>query len=116
MKHWLLTAALVSAALLTGCGQTHDAKNKVREFMDTQMHMDDYDIVEWGRADSTFFVSDSMVRVMQTKTAAKVKAHYAKPTQKLLYIKVKYVLQNDTVRQTFYLDDKMTGVVAYKQD
>lgn len=116
MRRRCLTAVVAAAALLVGCGQTHDAKTKVREFMDTQMQLADYDIVEWGRADSTFFVSDSMVQVMRANAAGKVKAQYAKPTPKLLYIYVRYTSgDNDTVKQTFYLDDKMTGIVAYKQ-
>lgn len=111
----LVTMALL-AALFMGCGQGHDAKKMVKEFMTKEMGVGDYDVIAWSRLDSTFFVSDSMVHVMQRNTPQKVKAKYAKYSPKLLYLNVKYTIGNDTIKQTFYLDDKLTGVVAYKQD
>ncbi len=104
------------ATLLAGCGQGHEAKGLVKEFMTTQMGVGDYDVVQWGSIDSTFFVSDSMVAVMRQQMAGKVKGDYTKPSAKLLYLNVKYAIDKDTVKQTFYFDDKLTGVVALKNN
>lgn len=106
----------LAAALLAGCGQGREAKGLVKEFMASQMGISDYDVVQWGALDSTFFVSDSMVSVMRHQMAAKVKGDYAKPSPKLLYLNVRYAIGKDTVKQTFYFDDKLTGVVSLKNN
>lgn len=116
MRHCSLAAMALIIALLTGCGQGHEAKNLVKTFMATQMGINDYDVVQWGLLDSTFFVSDSMVHVMRQQVAGKVKGNYAKPSAKLLYLNVKYAIDKDTIRQTFYFDDKLTGVVSLKDN
>lgn len=118
MRKPFITMMALFAALFSGCGQSHDAKNMVKEFMTTQMGIADYDVVQWGRLDSTFFVSDSMVRVMRNNALAKVKepSAYAKPSQKLLYLNVRYAIGDDTIKQTFYLNDKLTGIVSYKEN
>ncbi len=116
MRNVRLVSMALLAALFVGCGQSHDARKTVKEFMASQMGIADYDVIEWGGLDSTFFVSDSMVQVMRHSTPQKVKAQYVKYSPKLLYLNVKYAVGSDTVRQTFYLDDKLTGVVAYKQN
>ena len=103
-------------ALLSGCGRGHEAKGLFKEFMTTPMGISDYDIVECSSLNSTFFVSDSMVYVMRKQVAGKVKGSYAKPSSKLLYLNVKYAIGKDTVKQTFYLDDKLTGVVSIKNN
>ena len=112
-KCCLATMALL-VTLLTGCGQSHEARGLTKKFMATQMGISDYDVIQWGTLDSTFFVSDSMVSVMRQQMAGKVKGGYATPSSKLLYLNVKYAIDKDTIKQTFYFDDKMTGVVSLK--
>ncbi len=116
MRKCGLTIVALLIALLTGCGQGYEAKGLVKEFMTEQMDISDYDVVQWGPLDSTFFVSDSMVNVMRLQVADKVKGNYTKSSPKLLYINVKYAIEKDTVKQTFYFDDRMTGVVALKNN
>ena len=118
MRKSFITMMALFATLFTGCGQSHDAKNMVEEFMTTQMGINDYDVVQWGRLDSTFFVSDSMVQVRRKNASHKVKGQeaYAKPSQKLLFLNVRYAIGNDTIKQTFYLNDKLTGIVSYKEN
>lgn len=116
MKKYCLATMALLAALLSGCGQRQEAKSLVKDFMTTQMGIGDYDVIQWSQLDSTFFVSDSMVQVMQQLTAGKVKGNYTKATPKLLYMNVKYAIGKDTVKQTFYFDDKLTGVVSLKDN
>lgn len=114
-KCCLATMALL-VALLTGCGQSHEAKGLAKKFMATQMGISDYDVVQWGPLDSTFFVSDSMVNVMRQQMDGKITGGYAKPSSKLFYLNVKYAIDKDTISQTFYFDDKMTGIVSLKNN
>lgn len=116
MRKCCLATMTLLMALLTGCGQGHEAKNLAKTFMATQMGIDDYDVVQWGSLDSTFFVSDSMVHVMRQQMASKVKGNYAQPSAKLLYLNVKYAIDKDTIKQTFYFDDKLTGIVSLKNN
>ena len=116
MRKCCLAVMALLIVLLAGCGQGHEAKSLVKTFMTSQMGIRDYDVVQWGQLDSTFFVTDSMVNVMRHQATNKVKGEYAKPSPKLLYINVKYAIDKDTIKQTFYLNDKLTGVVSFKSN
>lgn len=110
----------LSALLFAGCGQAHKNHTMIETFMESEMGLKDYDVVTWSEPKSTFFVSDSMLQVIRKKAEreALVKrgVNYTASTEKLNFIQVKYVLGRDTLRSTFYLDDKLTGVVAVKAD
>ncbi len=61
MLRTLTRAAVACAALLLmGCGQDREARGMVEDFMKSGLQLTDYDVVEWSRVDSTFFVSDSV--------------------------------------------------------
>lgn len=115
-----MCAVLLMFAVFVYRGQSHDAKSHVKAFMEESMGLEDYDVLAWSNVDSTFRVTDSMLTVMHT-TAAKEKivkpnASYVKRTDKLNLITIKYVSGKDTLMNTFYLDDKLQGVVGVKQD
>lgn len=101
-------------------GQSHGAKGHVKAFMKESMGLDDYDVLAWSNVDSTFRVTDSMLTVMHAKAAkekiVRPNASYAKRTDKLNLITIKYVSGKDTLMNTFYLDDKLQGVVGVKKD
>ena len=105
---WFAAAAL-AALLLVGCGESRQG-------------LADAEVLEWSKMDSTFFVTDSVVQVMRVRAAAagQLRAHghaaYVAPTPKLHFIHVRYVAGGDTLRQTFYLDAGLTGVVGFKND
>lgn len=118
---WFAAAAL-AALLLVGCGESRQARGLVRDFMGRDMGLADAEVLEWSKMDSTFFVTDSVVQVMRVRAAAvgQLRAHghaaYVAPTPKLHFIHVRYVAGGDTLRQTFYLDAGLTGVVGFKND
>lgn len=89
----------------------------VEDFMKSGLGLTDYDVVEWSRVDSTFFVSDSVLQAMRSQAATQVRGvSYVKATPKLLYLHVRYVQGNDTLRKTFYFDDTMSGIVGFKDN
>lgn len=116
--HWCVVALLT--LVLAGCGQAHDAKSKVSDFMSDNMTLDDYDIVGWTELKTTHLVSDSMIRVMHSRAEAeglvKPGTPYAARTPRLKFIQVRYALRGDTLRRTFYLDEPVSGVVSFKEN
>lgn len=109
---------LAVLAVMAGCGQSHHAQGVVKKFMKEQMGVDDYDAIAWSNIDSTFHVSDSMLNAMQlTAEHQKVTRKgtvYQPRTEKLHIITLEYRQGKDTLMRTFYLDDKMQGVVGVK--
>lgn len=107
-----------SVQFLLSCGEGHESKAIVKDFMKRQMSLDDYDIIRWSELKDTYFVSDSMVNVLRknAELAGKTKqgVKYAAPTDRLRFIQVDYTIDEDTVQQTFYLDDHFRGVVCFK--
>lgn len=114
MRRKLLYTLVLPALLLAGCGQRHKAQSKVEDFMKEQMGISHYDVVSWSPLDSTFFLSDSMVNVMRIKAPTKDKKAYVKATPKVHFITLKYAVKKDTLSQTFYLDEPLSGIVAVK--
>ena len=104
--------------VLASCGKDHQVKSHVKQFMSEQMVLPDYDIISWSDLDSTSHVKDSILNVMhaeaiKTKTV-KADTKYQPRTDNLNMISVKYAVNKDTMTSTFYLDDKLTGIVGVK--
>lgn len=111
---------MASAVFLASCGNSHNAKTSVEAFMKSEMGIEDYDVLAWSNIDSTFHLTDSMLTAMRNAAVkgkvVKSNTAYAKRTAKLNLITVKYVAGKDTLMNTFYLDDKLQGVVGVKKD
>lgn len=114
----LIPTLFLGALLLFSCGEGYNAKSHVKQFMNEEMNLKDYDIIAWSDMDSTFRVSDSMLHVMHLSAVKDKKVRrqtqYVPRTSKLNLISVRYKLGNDTLMNTFYLDDKLTGIVGVK--
>ncbi len=108
----------LAALLLLSCGEGHDSKTLVKDFMKHNMILDDYKIIGWSQLKDTYFVSDSMTNVMHKNAElsglVKQGVRYTPSTEKLKFIQVEYKVYEDTLKQTFYFDDKLTGVVCVK--
>lgn len=114
-SHHLVPLAL-AALLLSSCGADYQAKSKVKGFLKANLKNPDIEIIDCSSVDSTFRVNDSTVQVMRRSASPLVKsgAGYVKPTSPLRYVIVRYAAGKDTLKQTFYLDKDLTGVVAFK--
>lgn len=119
MSDKLLAVALVLVAtVFAGCSGDRQERGLVRDFMKQSLGGKDFDVVEWSPVDSTFFVSDSMLQVMRSQAASKVQGEvsYVAPTAKLLYLRLRFAVDNDTLQRTFYFDDKASGIVGFKEN
>lgn len=118
MKKLIPTILFIGVFLLVSCGGGYNAKGHVKQFMNDEMNLKDYDIIAWSDLDSTFHVSDSMLHVMHLSAVKDKKVRsqtqYVPRTSKLNLISVRYRLGKDTLMNTFYLDDKLSGIVGVK--
>lgn len=110
--------ALATMATVSSCGEAHTAKSHAKEFMEGQMAQVGVDYITWSELDSTKHLTDSALQVMRA-TAVKARlvkpgATYQRPTAKLNFISLRYAIDKDTLMATFYLDDKLTGIVGVK--
>ncbi|MDY4409348.1 MAG: hypothetical protein SPE56_00735 [Prevotella sp.] len=115
------TLFIIALTLLAACGNDQRAKGLVKDFMKNDMAVADYDVVTWSALDSTFRINDSTLSAMRQRAVAdklvKQQPAYTNATNKLLRITLKYAVnKKDTQQTTFYLDDKVTGIVGVKQN
>ena len=116
LKHLGLIALL--AIVFTSCGQAYKTHRLVKDFMTQDMHLIDFDVVQWSDIRPALFVTDSALQAIHSRAEktqlVRKDLKYAPRTRRLNFIHVTYALGQDTVKQTFYLDDKMEGIVGVK--
>lgn len=122
MRKTGLIVVFAAAVLVAGCGQSHDAKRLVSGFLDTNLKSDDISGVSYGKLDSTFYITDSIVKVMRqqadTMKAFKRGIRYdvaEKPEGKLVLMRVKFTQDKEKQAYTFYFDRDIKHVVAFKR-
>ena len=123
MKKTLVAiVALVVAMAFTGCNREKSkAESMVKDFLKENLVENDFKVMDFSRLDSTTFVSDSLFQLMREK--GEKDSRFKQPldfsddakTKKLLFIRVKYRIEKDTILQTFYFDDELSRVVSFKE-
>jgi len=104
--------------LSVSCGRQHDAEQTVKAFIEANMQ-DDVEISDRDFADlgTTSLISDSLIEQMRQRGAELYKQGitYPKaPDGELYYLRMRYVHDGDTLQNTFYLNQELTEVVAFK--
>ena len=104
----------VALLLFASCGRQQQAKSSVKDFVETQLHRD-VSYIDFSSIDSTRAITDSLIQVLHNRAGQGVQ--YQNPSGKtLLHIRTQYLLDDDTLSATFYLDPVTLGVVAYKEN
>ena len=124
MKRLLIAVvALVAMTAFTSCNQQKSAAKKlVEQFLTDNLASDDYKVMYFYDLDSTKHISDSAFLQMRQKATTNkrykdgLQFSDRQKTKKLNFIRVKMLIQKDTVYQTFYFDDQITQVLAFKED
>ena len=104
--------------LLASCGKQYHAEQTVEDFVDANMEQPEKitkrDFADLG---TTRHINDSLISVMRQRGAE----HYKKgisypdvPQGDLYYLRMRYVHEGDTLQNTFYLNEELTEVVAFK--
>lgn len=119
------TALCSSLVLLfTACGQQHEAESTVKDFMSENMKGDLHiSGCHFTDLDSTLLLSSNTVARMRASTAKQsqrynkeIKYADGKPTRKLFITRATYYVDTVKVSDTYYLDDALTRVVAFKEN
>ncbi len=104
--------------LSVSCGRQHDAEQTVKAFVETNMQdgvqISDRDFADLG---TTRHISDSLIELMRQRGADLFKqgiAYSEAPDGELYYLRMRYVHDKDTLQNTFYLNQELTEVVAFK--
>ena len=104
--------------LSVSCGRQHDAEQTVKAFVEENMQdgiqISDRDFADLG---TTQLISDSLIQLMRQRGAELFKqgiAYSKAPDGELYYLRMRYVHDKDTLQNTFYLNQELTEVVAFK--
>ena len=108
----------VTLLLLVSCGQQYHAERTVEDFVDANAEapeaMTRRNFADLG---TTRHINDSLISIMRQRRAE----HYKKdikypdvPQGDLYYLRIRYVHEGDTLQNTFYLNQELTEVVAFK--
>lgn len=105
--------------LFGSCGQKHKAAQLADDFVDQYALSPDKMIKrDYCHFDSTKLISDSLVDAMQHRRHPLYKYPIDYPTPsagRMLYlVRMNYLFDGDTLSQTFYIDEQMEHVVAFK--
>ena len=120
MKHVIYIIIGVAAAVtLASCSKQGDAERLVREFVaQNAVAPDELVTLGFGNLDSTKVIRDSLVLDMRTRDNPLFKKHIDYPVRTsgrmLYFLRTTFACKNDTVQHTFYMDETLERVVAFK--
>ena len=99
--------------LFASCGQQYKAEQTAKAFIEENMEqpeqITDRDFADIG---TTRHISDSLITVMRQRGAEGFKKNI--PQGDLIYLRMQYVKDGDTLSNTFYLDEELASIVAFK--
>jgi len=108
--------------LLTACGQQHQAKVVVQEFVDQNVtEPSARSSIKMLKFDSTKVLNDSIIALMRTN-ADTIERYVQKPIKyapggvgRMLYVaRISYTIYGQEYSETHYLDEQLSRVVAFK--
>lgn len=110
--------------LFASCGQQHNAESIVKEFMRQNLNdASQLNDIEFADIDSTKYINESMVK--NIREAANRSPQYKHGIiynatsvvgRQLIIARVHYKIGEKKFRDTYYLDENVTAVVAFKNN
>ena len=122
MKYTLYIIIGIAVLLLTACGQQHQAKEVIQEFVDQNVtEPSARSSIKVVKFDSTKVLNDSIIALMRTN-ADTIKRYVRKPIKyepggvgRMLYVaRISYTIYDQEISETHYLDEQLSRVVAFK--
>ena len=114
-----VTLVLLSVA----CGQQHQAKCVIQDFVDQYATQpSSRGSISIAKFDSTRILNDSVISRMRANadTIERYQQHikYADgtPSRKLYIARINYTIDGTEYSETYYLDDQLTRVIAFKSN
>ena len=123
MRRLLYILIGVAVLLFASCGQQHQAKKVIREFIDQHAaEPSAYSSLSIVKFDSTKVLNDSVIRLLRTNADTvqryKKSINYAAGNigRKLFVARIEYNINGTEYSDTYYLDEQLTCVVAFKSN
>ena len=104
--------------LLASCGKQYAAQQTVKDFVAQNMKEGvETKRIGFGELGTSRHINDSLVAQMRKNGSElfKTNIEYGKmPVGEVYYLRMKYLHQGDTLQNTFYLDQELKEVIAFK--
>ena len=108
--------------LPVACGQQHQAKSVIQDFVEQFANEPSaYSSITIVKFDSTRVLSDSVIEKMRANAdtvqrydTKRIKYADGPKEGKLFVARIKYSINGDDYSETYYLDDQLTHVIAFK--
>lgn len=122
-RHNIFIYVILCFAVLlpVSCGQQHDAEQLVEAFMKENMKEPSRMVsMDFDDIDSTKHINSSAIARMREFVKGAdlykndIKYQSGPDSKKLLILRVRYYVDNEEMCDTYYLDEKLTRVVAFK--
>lgn len=118
MKSFIICTLIL--LLVAACGQQHDAEVVVKDFMKENMiNYSDITDMKFADIDSTRRINDSLITAI--REAAKSSKIYKKGIvykelsgRNIIISRIDYKLDNKSYSDTYYLNDELEYVIAFK--
>ncbi len=117
-RAYIIIGVCSAVLLFASCGKQHQAESIIEDFVDVNAvapeKITDRDFADLG---TTRHITDSLVKVMRQRGAVNYKqsiTYSPAPIGDLYYLRMRYVYEGDTLQNTFYLNETLTEVVAFK--
>lgn len=117
--HYIFIIGVALSLLFTSCGMQGEAESVVGQFIEENAVAPEKMLHrEFKDLDSTKMVTDSLIDIMRQQAHPLYKSGIVYPEQRgdrmLYFLRMSYVYEGDTLRQTFYLDSQLQNVVSFK--
>lgn len=101
--------------------KNNSAKGLIEDFMNVNMvSTSNISDKEYSKIDSTFYINDSIINAMHKMQVPGykgiIKYSNEKAGKKLLFMSITFKQNKKDIKQTFYFDENITHIVAFKEN
>ena len=117
-RAYIIIGGISALLLFASCGQQYHAEKTVEAFVEANMEQpDQISYRDYADVGTTRHINDSLITMMRERGAELFKKNITygeTPEGDLFYLRMRYVHNGDTLQNTFYLNQELTEVVAFK--
>ena len=117
-RAYIIIGGISALLLFASCGQQYHAEKTVEAFVEANMEQpNQINHRDYADLGTTRHINDSLITMMRERGAELFKKNITygeTPEGDLFYLRMRYVHNGDTLQNTFYLNQELTEVVAFK--
>ena len=122
LKIYIMMMACSAIIILSSVScKNNSAKGLIEDFMNVNMvSTSNISDKEYSKIDSTFYINDSIINAMHKMQVPGykgiIKYSNEKAGKKLLFMSITFKQNKKDIKQTFYFDENITHIVAFKEN